>query len=243
MAERRAQLHALAREQGVLLGATGTHPWSELEGPADHRHAALPAEQRAAPVRGLAQQHLRAARPRRHQGRRPRDRGLQRDAAPPARAARAVGQLAVRRGGRHRPALGAHADLHAHVPALRDPGPLRRLAGLRGLRRASSTGRARSTSTRSSGGACGRTSPTRRSRSGSCDAQPDLAESQSLAALAYALAARSARAHDEGEPLPDLPHRLLEENMWRAIRHGLVGRADRLRPRRARARPARGSRR
>src|SRR5215471_4773921 len=55
------------------------------------------------------------------------------------------------------------------------------------------------------------------------DAQPDLAESQSLAALAYALAARSARAHDEGESLPDLPHRLLEENMWRAIRWGLPG--------------------
>jgi glutamate---cysteine ligase / carboxylate-amine ligase len=56
-----------------------------------------------------------------------------------------------------------------------------------------------------------------------CDAQPDLAEAQSIAALAYALAARSARAHDEGEPLPNLPHRLLEENMWRAIRHGLSG--------------------
>jgi carboxylate-amine ligase len=55
------------------------------------------------------------------------------------------------------------------------------------------------------------------------DAQPDLGESQSLAALAYALAARSARALDEGEPLPDLPHRLLEENLWRAIRHGLAG--------------------
>jgi carboxylate-amine ligase len=56
-----------------------------------------------------------------------------------------------------------------------------------------------------------------------CDAQPDLAEAQSLAALAYALAARSARAHDEGEPLPDLPRRLLEENLWRAIRYGLPG--------------------
>jgi glutamate---cysteine ligase / carboxylate-amine ligase len=55
------------------------------------------------------------------------------------------------------------------------------------------------------------------------DGQPDLAESQSLAALAYALAARSARALDEGERLPDLPHRLLEENMWRAIRYGLSG--------------------
>ena len=56
-----------------------------------------------------------------------------------------------------------------------------------------------------------------------CDAQPDLAESQSLAALAYALAARCARALDEGEPLPDLPNRLLEENLWRAIRYGLSG--------------------
>src|SRR3954454_158839 len=55
------------------------------------------------------------------------------------------------------------------------------------------------------------------------DAQPHLAESQSVAALAYALAARSARAVDEGEPLPDPPKRLLEENLWRAIRHGLSG--------------------
>jgi carboxylate-amine ligase len=55
------------------------------------------------------------------------------------------------------------------------------------------------------------------------DAQPDLAEAQSLAALSYALAARSARAHDEGESLPDLPPRMLEENLWRAIRWGLSG--------------------
>jgi carboxylate-amine ligase len=56
-----------------------------------------------------------------------------------------------------------------------------------------------------------------------CDAQPDLGESRSLAALSYSLAARVARALDEGEPLPDLPHRLLEENLWRAIRYGLSG--------------------
>jgi carboxylate-amine ligase len=56
-----------------------------------------------------------------------------------------------------------------------------------------------------------------------CDAQPDLAEAQALAALSYALAARCARALDEGEPLPDLPNRLLEENLWRAIRYGLPG--------------------
>src|SRR5436190_3309818 len=56
-----------------------------------------------------------------------------------------------------------------------------------------------------------------------CDAQPDLGEARSLAAFAYSLAARIARALDEGEPLPDYPHRLIEENFWRAIRHGLSG--------------------
>jgi glutamate---cysteine ligase / carboxylate-amine ligase len=56
-----------------------------------------------------------------------------------------------------------------------------------------------------------------------CDAQPDLREAQSLAALIHALGARFARALDEGEPLPLLPHRLIEENMWRAIRYGLTG--------------------
>ena len=56
-----------------------------------------------------------------------------------------------------------------------------------------------------------------------CDGQPDLGEAQSLAAFAASLAARIARAHDEGEPPTDLPHRLIEENVWRAIRHGLAG--------------------
>ena len=69
-----------------------------LAGPAHHRHAALPPERRAAPLRRLAQQHLRAARPRRHRGRRPRDRRARRAAQLPAGAARALGELAVRRG-------------------------------------------------------------------------------------------------------------------------------------------------
>jgi glutamate---cysteine ligase / carboxylate-amine ligase len=56
-----------------------------------------------------------------------------------------------------------------------------------------------------------------------CDAQPDLPDAQALAALIYALGTRFARALDEGEPLPALPHRLIEENMWRAIRYGLTG--------------------
>ena len=55
------------------------------------------------------------------------------------------------------------------------------------------------------------------------DGQPDLGEAQSVAALAYALAVRCARALDEGERLADVPRRLLEENLWRAIRYGLSG--------------------
>jgi glutamate---cysteine ligase / carboxylate-amine ligase len=56
-----------------------------------------------------------------------------------------------------------------------------------------------------------------------CDGQPTLAEAQALAALIYSLTARIARALDEGEPLPDFPHRLIEENLWRATRYGLTG--------------------
>jgi len=56
-----------------------------------------------------------------------------------------------------------------------------------------------------------------------CDGQPELAEAQSLAAFAASLAARIARAYDDGRPVEPLPHRLIEENMWRAIRWGLPG--------------------
>jgi glutamate---cysteine ligase / carboxylate-amine ligase len=56
-----------------------------------------------------------------------------------------------------------------------------------------------------------------------CDAQPDLGEARGLAAFAYALAGRVARAVDDAEPLPAPPPRMIEENMWRAIRWGLSG--------------------
>jgi carboxylate-amine ligase len=50
-----------------------------------------------------------------------------------------------------------------------------------------------------------------------------VADARSLVALVYSLTARIARAIDEGEPLPSWPHRLLEENLWRAIRWGMSG--------------------
>ena len=56
-----------------------------------------------------------------------------------------------------------------------------------------------------------------------CDGQPEVAEAQGLAAFAAALTARVARAYDDGEPVVPLPHRYIEENFWRAIRWGLPG--------------------
>jgi carboxylate-amine ligase len=55
------------------------------------------------------------------------------------------------------------------------------------------------------------------------DGQPDLGEAQGLAAFTASLVARVARAYDEGRPVAPLPHRLIEENFWRAIRWGLSG--------------------
>jgi glutamate---cysteine ligase / carboxylate-amine ligase len=56
-----------------------------------------------------------------------------------------------------------------------------------------------------------------------CDAQPDIRDAQALAALMYSLGVRFARALDDGEAIPTIPRRLLEENLWRAIRYGLSG--------------------
>src|SRR5215510_14636189 len=56
-----------------------------------------------------------------------------------------------------------------------------------------------------------------------CDGQPELAEAQALAALAASLTVRIARAYDTGDPVEPLPHRLIEENFWRAIRWGMSG--------------------
>jgi glutamate---cysteine ligase / carboxylate-amine ligase len=56
-----------------------------------------------------------------------------------------------------------------------------------------------------------------------CDAQMTAAESDGLAALAVACVAQAARDIDDRVPSEDLPNRLIEENMWRALRYGLDG--------------------
>jgi carboxylate-amine ligase len=60
-----------------------------------------------------------------------------------------------------------------------------------------------------------------------CDAQATAQESDALAALIVACVAQAARDHDEGRPSPTgdafLERRIIEENFWRAIRHGMDG--------------------
>jgi carboxylate-amine ligase len=56
-----------------------------------------------------------------------------------------------------------------------------------------------------------------------CDAQATAAESEALAALIVACVAQAARDIDEARPHTDLPPRMIEENIWRAIRYGLDG--------------------
>ncbi|MGO9882344.1 MAG: YbdK family carboxylate-amine ligase [Solirubrobacteraceae bacterium] len=56
-----------------------------------------------------------------------------------------------------------------------------------------------------------------------CDAQPTAAESDALEALIVSCVAQAARDIDDGVPHVDLPNRLLEENVWRALRYGLDG--------------------
>jgi glutamate---cysteine ligase / carboxylate-amine ligase len=57
-----------------------------------------------------------------------------------------------------------------------------------------------------------------------CDAQTTAAESDALAELMVACVAQALREIDAGETPPDVPARLIEENMWRAIRYGQDGR-------------------
>lgn len=56
-----------------------------------------------------------------------------------------------------------------------------------------------------------------------CDAQSTATESEGLASLIVACVAQAARDIDDGVPVRSAPRREIEENFWRAIRHGLDG--------------------
>ena len=125
----RRTVQAVAAERGPG-DRRGRHPpVRDVGGPADRLAPALPRPDRGPAVRrppGADLRHPRARGRRRPRQGDPRD---QRDARAPAAAARAVGQLAVLAGRRHRPALHPDADL-PRLPARRHPAALRRLRGL-----------------------------------------------------------------------------------------------------------------
>jgi carboxylate-amine ligase len=56
-----------------------------------------------------------------------------------------------------------------------------------------------------------------------CDAQSSAGDSEALAALIVACVAQAARDVEEGVPFEDPAPRLIEENLWRAVRHGMDG--------------------
>ena len=54
-----------------------------------------------------------------------------------------------------------------------------------------------------------------------CDAQPTAQESDALAGLIVATVLQAARDHDDGVPFTVQPRRMIEENVWRAVRNGM----------------------
>ena len=223
MAERRAQLQALVRELGIELGATGTHPWSRWQ---DQRIIDTPHYRRNDELLRYVVWRNNTFGLHVHVGIRGGDRAIavcnaMRNFLPELLALSASSPFVERVDSRA--ALGPDADLHAHVPALRDPGSPTRAGG---------TSRSTSRFLYRTGSIDEHTQlwwsvrphlayPTVEIRI--CDAQPDLGGGAGARRARLLARGARARAHDEGEPLPNLPGRMLEENLWRAIRCGLSG--------------------
>ena len=189
---------------------------------------ALQPAARGAPLGRAAQQHVEPPRPRWGPRRRPGDRRLR----PPARAAAAapgaLGELAVPRRPRNRPALRPDPDLHPHVPALRGARAVRRLGRLRRLHRPAdrhgtvveATQLWWSVRPHHSFGTV---------ELRICDAQTRGEESFALAGLIAGCIVQAALDYDDGTAArAACAGREIEENLWRAIRYGHGRRDDRL---------------
>ena len=206
--------------------ATGTHPWANY---LDQRIIDTPHYNRLRHELGWVAQRNNTWSLHVHMGMRGADRAIAvcdwlRELLPLLLAR--LGQLALPRPPRHRPAHGPHRDLHPHLPALRHSRAVRRL------------GRATRDFVGSWSGPSSIVESTQlwwsvrpHHRFGTvevriCDAQTRGDESFALAGLIAACIAQTALDYDEhgydgaGSPLAD---REIEENLWRAIRYGMDG--------------------
>ena len=111
--DRRRRLFALAAEHGVALGATGTHPWADYREQhiidTEHYRRVEDGLKYVAWRNNTFSLHVHVG----VQRRRPRRARVRPPAPGAAAAAGDLGQLAVPRRARPRPALGPHPDLHA----------------------------------------------------------------------------------------------------------------------------------
>ena len=121
MAERRAELATLVEPLGIALGATGTHPWASWQ---DQRIIDTPHYRRNDEILRYVVWRNNTFGIHTHVAIRGADRAIRVTAAvrnwlPELLAVSASSPFA--RGRRHRPPLGADADLHPLLPALRRP--------------------------------------------------------------------------------------------------------------------------
>ena len=222
MAERRGQLHAVARELSIGLGGTATHPWSRWQ---DQRIIDTPHYRRNDELLRYVVWRNNTFGLHVHVGIAGADRAIAvhdalRNFLPELLALSASSPFVENvNTGLH----SARTEIFTRMfPRCGIPDPYGDWQGWEDyvafLYRPG-----RSPSTRRSGGASGRISRIRPSRSASATASP-ISPRRSRSRRSVTRSPRAARArYDEGEPLPDLPHRLLEENLWRAIRYGLSG--------------------
>ena len=229
-----------AAEGGTLDRLGGHAPVLALRAPGGDRAAALPRADRGDAVGRGARADLRPARPRRACG--PRQEAIavvQRAADVAAGAARALGELAVLAGARHRARLDADQDLRDRS---RGAACRRRSRPSRSSSCSSSaaSGRTASTTTPTSGGTCGRTRSSGRSRSDLRRRRRGSRASRRSSRSCSASSRRSPSAFEQGEPLPIQPITLVDREQ--VARRALRARDRPDRPRRAtrsgrRARP------
>ena len=222
--DRRRRLFALAAEHGVALGATGTHPWSDYREQkiieTEHYRRVEDGLKYVAWRNNTFSLHV-------HVGIRGADRAVLvcdrlRPVLPLLLAISANSPfLDGRDSGLH----SARTQIFTKsFPRCGSPGRVRELGCVRRRTSSSSSGRGRSSSTRRCGGRSARTSRSGRSRCGSATRRSTAAESEGARRADRRVRGPGGPGHRRRRPVRrTFAGRLIEENLWRAMRYGLDG--------------------